>query len=85
MKTDKITKKEKLKLWFLAGKKFTVRQLDRLLNVNNSPEIVRQLKKEIPIAMTWITPKNGNRYGRYSLQKSEKVSRIKTRQYMQQA
>lgn len=72
MKTPRIkakpSKKEIVKKLLLQGKKLTVRQLDRICETNNSPEKIRQLRKEMPIRMDWKTSKNGNRYGVYSHQ-----------------
>lgn len=65
---SKPSKKEIVKKLLLSGKKLKVRQLDRMLDTNNSCEVIRRLRKEIPIVTQWVTSKNGVRHGVYSHQ-----------------
>ena len=64
----KPSKKEIVKKLLLQGKRLKVRQLDRMLDTNNSCEIIRTLRKEMPIRTDWVTSKNGVRHGVYSHQ-----------------
>lgn len=82
---DKENKTRRARLLLLTGQKFSVRELNRRLDVNNSPEIVRNLRKEMDIRTEWKTSENGTRFGVYYYVKPPKQSRISTRQYMDQA
>ena len=78
-------KKKRVKLMLLAGQKLSKKYLDQTLDVTNSAEIVRQLRKEMEIITEWRVSENGIRYGIYHHPKQPKVSRIATREYLQQA
>lgn len=82
---DKPTNKERVRLMLLSGKRLTKFFLDRYLQVTNSAELVRQLRKEMTIITVWKVSKNGKRYGEYVYSPPPKICRIKTRAYMDQA
>lgn len=77
-------KKQRVKLMLLAGQKLTQKYLNQILDVTNSPEIIRQLRKEMLIETEWRVSEAGTRYGVYYYVKPKKVDRIKTREYMNQ-
>jgi hypothetical protein len=92
MTTPLISPAEKRKLrarrvkhLLLTGKKFTVRELNDLLFCNNVAETVRQLRKEMEIVTEWRVSSEGTRYGVYYHPKGKPESRIKNRQYLEQA
>lgn len=78
-------KKQRVKLMLLAGQKLTQKYLNQTLDVTNSPEIIRQLRKEMTIETEWRTSEKGTRFGVYSYIPPKKVDRIKSRAYMNQA
>lgn len=80
----KLNKTRNARLLLLTCKKYSVRELNQILQVNNSPEIIRNLRKEMDIRTEWRTSENGTRYGVYYYVKPPKVDRIKTREYMNQ-
>lgn len=82
---NELPKKERVRRMLMAGKILTKRFLDRYLDVTNSAEIINQLRKEMTIITVWKVSTKGVRYGEYVYRRPEKVSRIKTRQYMDQA
>lgn len=65
---SKPSKKEIVKKLLLSGRRLKVKQLDKMLDTNNSPEIISQLRKEMPIRTDWVHPKGGTRHGIYSHQ-----------------
>jgi len=82
----KPSKKQRLKLMLLSGKKLTQKWLNQTLDLTNSPELIRQLREEgMPIITEWRLSETGTRFGVYSYVPPKKVDRIKTRQYLQQA
>lgn len=83
--TTELTKKERVRRMLLAGKRLTKRFLDRYLDVTNSAEILRQLRKDMDIITVWKVSEKGVRYGEYVYNRPKKISRIATRQYMEQA
>jgi hypothetical protein len=58
-------KKQRVKNMLLSGQKLTKKYLDQTLDVTNSAEIIRQLRKEMPIETEWRVSENGIRYGIY--------------------
>lgn len=78
-------KKQRIKLMLLAGQKLTKKYLDQTLDVTNSAEIIRQLRREMTIDTEWKVSEAGTRYGVYSYVPPPKVDRIKTRAYLEQA
>lgn len=80
-KTDRFEKKQRVKLMLLAGRKLTVKYLDSVLGVNNSPEIIRKLRAEMTIVTEWVTPREGGRFGRYFYVPPKKESRISNQTY----
>lgn len=85
MKDNIPTNKERVRLMLLSGKRLTKFFLDRYLQITNSGEIVRQLRKDMHIETVWKVSENGKRYGEYVYSPPPKIDRIKTRQYLEQA
>lgn len=57
---------QRVKTLLLEGKKFTVQKLDKLLSTNNSAEVIRRVRKLIPVKTEWKrNRKTGKRYGEY--------------------
>ena len=68
---------KKVRMMLIAGKKLTKRGLDRLLDVTNSSEIIRRLRKSgMSIKTTRKTSREGKTYGEYSYVPPKKVNRI---------
>jgi hypothetical protein len=73
-------KKEKqvlahLKIWLLKGKTITHNQAQKMWRSNRLSEYVSRLRHgyhQMQISMTWITEKNGDRYGQYKLEVKKK-------------
>lgn len=83
MKTQTPTAKKKiddklqrLKLMLLDGKFLTVRYMDRVFKVNNSPDLILRLRKEMKVSMKWAVNEEGVRYGIYFYERPKKVNRI---------
>lgn len=85
MKDKRNIKTQRVKNLLLQGKELSVSYLDKTLNVNNSPEIIRRLRSEMDILTIWKKSKSGTRYGVYRMVSKPKVDRIKERIYMDQA
>jgi hypothetical protein len=82
MKTRE-SKKQRIKLMLLAGKKPLRAELDTKLFVTNSPELIAQLRREgMDIKMQRVPKKTEPGWqGRYSYVPPKKVNRITSRQY----
>ena len=65
----------RLKVWLLQGKTITHNQAQKMWSTNRLAEYVRRLRHDyhqMKISMTWITDKNGDRYGQYKLESKPK-------------
>lgn len=82
MKTRE-SKKQRIKLMLLSGKKPLRAELDKKLFVTNSPELIAQLRKEgMDIKMQRVPKKTEPGWqGRYSYVPPKKVNRITSGQY----
>lgn len=75
----------RLKVHLLQGKTITHNQALRKFRTNRLAEFIRRLRKEgMKIETVMVNDDNGDVYGLYRLVKIKKVSRIKTRAYMEQ-
>jgi hypothetical protein len=73
----------RLKVWLLQGKTITHNEAQKKWRTNRLSEYVRRLRHnyhQMKISMTWITDKNGDRYGQYKLEVKvkKKVNFLKT-------
>jgi hypothetical protein len=86
-KQKRESKKQLIKIMLLSGKTPLRAELDDKLFITNSPELISQLRKEgMPIAMDRVPKKKEPGWqGRYRYVPPQKVDRIKTRAYMNQA
>lgn len=76
----------KLKIWLLQGKSITHNQAQKMWGTNRLAEFIRRLRHDE--GMNIITERkieNGSLFGVYRLVKKEKVDRIRSREYMNQA
>lgn len=80
----KASKKQRVKLLLMSGKKMLRHELDKAVFVTNSPELIRQLRLEgMVIDMKRVPKKKESGWqGLYSWVKPKKVSKIETRAYM---
>lgn len=89
MKTDHKRKyknvERRLRNWLNAGRKITHNKAQQLWSTNRLAAFIYKLRKDgMDIRMDWVKY-NGDVFGEYYVLKKPKVSRIKTRQYMNQA
>ena len=78
----KQSKKQRIKLMLLAGQSLTQKYMNQVLDLTNSPELVRQLREEgMNIETEWKVSEKGTRFGVYKYVKPPKVSRIKSGEY----
>lgn len=68
-----------VKIALLAGKRLTVRDIDKMCSTNNGAEIVNRLRKQgYNVVTEWYNNENtGKRFGVYSIPKTKKQNRIK--------
>lgn len=75
-----------LKIWLLQGKSITHNQAQKMWGTNRLSEYIRRLRHDE--GMNIVTERkieNGSLFGVYRLVKKEKVDRIRSREYMNQA
>jgi hypothetical protein len=73
---------KRLKLWLLSGKTVTHNQAQKMWKTNRIAEFVRRLRNKGMNIITTMVTHDGDRFGVYSIPKEKKVSKIKSREYL---
>jgi ABC-type enterochelin transport system ATPase subunit len=72
----------RLLLWLQSGKTITSNEALTVFETNRISEYVARLRKKGHKIETKMVIENGSIFGRYSMPKEKKVSRIKSKEYL---